>query len=164
MNDIVVWSIIGMILMALEIFGIPGIGILFTGFSAITVAFTIYLDAQLIDDIAAQLLYFFFYTVVWAAILWIPMNKFIQYNDNGDYTNIINTYATTHNDMKKGDFGEVMWSGTKVRAMIEEDNLDEEIPAKTTVKIASVIDGIFYITNNIRKETPENEIKNYHKK
>ena len=161
MNDIVIWSIIGMILMALEIFGVQGIGILFSGFSAITVAFMIYLDPELIDNIGTQLLYFFFYTVAWAMILWIPLNKFIRYSDNGDYNNIINTYATTNKDMTKGEFGEVIWSGTKIRAMIAKDNLDDKISDKTTVKVTAVINGIFYITNDIRKEAPDHKIKKY---
>ncbi len=159
MNDIIIWSLIGMVLMALEVFGVQGIGILFTGFSAITVAFMIYLDPELIDNIGIQLVYFFFYTVVWATILWIPLNKFIRYSDNGDYSNIINTYATTNKDMVKGKMGEVYWSGTKVRAMIAEDNPDNEIPTDTSVKISAVFDGVFYITNNIRKETSESDVK-----
>lgn len=159
MDDIIIWSLIGMALMVLEIFGLPGIGILFTGFSAITVAFLIYFNPDIIDDIGVQLLYFFFGTVGWAGLLWIPLNKFIRYSDNGDYSNIINTYATTNKRMIKNEFGEVSWSGTKVRAMIAEDNEDNEISEKTTVKIVNVIDGIFYITNNIRKENSETDTK-----
>lgn len=164
MNDIVIWSLIGMALMALEVFGVQGIGILFTGFSAITVAFMIYLNPDLIDNIGMQLMYFFFYTAVWAAVLWIPLNKFIRYSDNGDYSNIINTYATTNKDMIKGKIGEVIWSGTKVRAMIAKDNPDDTIPQNTSVKVASVIDGLFYITNNIRKEASEIDTKKTIKK
>jgi membrane protein implicated in regulation of membrane protease activity len=159
MNDIIIWSLIGMVLMALEVFGVQGIGILFTGFSAITVAFMVYLNPELIDNIGIQLVYFFFYTVVWAVVLWIPLNKFIRYSDNGDYSNIINTYATTNKDMVKGKIGEVYWSGTKVRAMIAEDNPDNEISINTSVKVSAVVDGLFYITNNIRKETAESDGK-----
>jgi membrane protein implicated in regulation of membrane protease activity len=153
MNDVITWSLIGMALMAFEIFGLQGIGILFTGFSAITVAFLIYLNPELNDNIGSQLLYFFFGTMGWAAILWIPFKKFIRYGDDGDYSNMIDTYATTNKDMVKDKIGDITWSGTRVRAMIADDNPDDMIPEKTTVKVVNVIDGLFYITNNIRKET-----------
>ena len=159
MDNIIIWSLIGMALMAIEIFGIQGIGILFTGFSAITVVFMIYLDPTLADDVGTQLFYFFLFTALWAAILWIPLNKFIRYSDNGDYSNIINTYATTNKDMIKGQIGEVVWSGTKVRAMIDGNNTEDIINDKTTVRITSVIDGLFYITSDIRKDTADNLIK-----
>ncbi len=145
MKDITTWTIIGMLLMSLEIFGLPGLGILFAGFSAITVAATIYFDPALIDDIGSQLVYFFIYTIMWTAILWFPLNKFIQYGDSGDYTNIIGTYATVNGMLVRGEVGEVSWSGTKVRAMIDPDSQIEEIADKTHVKVSAVVDGIFYI-------------------
>jgi membrane protein implicated in regulation of membrane protease activity len=152
MGDIVTWSLIGMLLMGLEIFGLQGIGILFTGFSAITVAFLIYLNPDMVDNIGLQLVYFFFCTAGWATILWLPLKKIIRYGDNGDYSNIINTYATTHKNMKKNEVGEVIWSGTRMRAMIDDENPEDFIPEKTTVKVIAVIDGLFYITSNLRKE------------
>ena len=159
MNDIVIWSLIGMALMALEIFGLQGIGILFTGFSAITVAFLIYINPDMVDNIGGQLLYFFFGTVGWAGVLWIPFKKFIRYGDDGDYSNIIDTYATTTKDMIKDKISYVTWSGTRVRAMIAHDNPDDIIPEKTSVKIVDVVDGLFYVTNYIRKETAPPKLK-----
>jgi hypothetical protein len=138
--------------MALEIFGVQGIGILFTGFAAITVAFLIYLDPYIIDNIAIQLVYFFFATIGWAAVLWFPLKKMIRYDDDGNYSHIINTYATTHMAMKKNEIGEVVWSGTRMRAMIVDDDPEDMIPEKVTVKIMAVIDGVFYVTTNLRKE------------
>lgn len=152
MSDIVTWSLIGIALMGLEMFGLQGIGILFTGFSAITVAFLIYLNPELSDNIGKQLVYFFFGTAGWAAVLWLPLKKFIRYGDNGDYSNIINTYATANTDMRKSIFGEVIWSGTRMRAMIDTECPDDFIADKTTVKVVSVIEGILYVTSNLRQE------------
>ncbi|MFT6071716.1 MAG: hypothetical protein ACJARD_001138 [Alphaproteobacteria bacterium] len=164
MSDIVIWSILGMVLMMLEIFGIQGIGVLFTGFSAITVSLLIYINPDLNSNIGLQLLYFFIFTAIWSAILWVPLKKFINYGDSGDYSNIIGTYANVSKDMEKGKVGEIIWSGTKVRAMIADENTKDQISAETSVKITSVIDGMFYVTENLRKENTETDNKGKPKK
>lgn len=153
MFDIVVWCIIGMVLMAVEMFGLPGIGILFSGFAAITVAFFIYLDPSLEGDVAFQLIYFFMSTTVWGALLWIPLSKLIYYGDEGNYENVIGTYATTSEDLIKGVRGKLLWSGTKVRAMVDDSCPEDIIPEKTTVRIVKVVDSVFYVTNEIRQSS-----------
>lgn len=150
MDDIVIWSFIGMVLMALEIFGIPGVGILFAGFAAITVAVLIYRDPSLNENIGWQLIYFFISTAFWSAVLWIPLNKWIDYsNKKDDYTNMIGSLATTNIEMAKGKKGEIFWSGTTVNAFIHPSCPDDIIAEKTEVKIVDVIDGAFYITTDI---------------
>jgi len=157
MNDTIIWSVLGIALMALEIFGLQGIGVLFTGFSAITVSFLIYLYPSLDSNISLQLIYFFIFTAVWAGILWIPLKNFFFYGQSGDYSNIIGTYATTHRALKRGEVGKVRWSGTIVRAVIAESSPNDVIGDKVNVKISFVEDGLFHVTENIRTETPQSE-------
>lgn len=145
LSGIALWTFIGIMLMALEIFGVPGIGILFAGFSAISVAVSIFFSPDLNDNIGSQLLYFLLFTAFWAAVLWIPLNKFINYDDDGNYSNIIGTYGTVIGYIAKDNVGEVSWSGTIKRAMIDASSEFEEFDDKTHVKISNVKDGIFYI-------------------
>ncbi len=134
------WLIAGMVCLALEAFGISGIGFLFAGLAAIVVAVFIELNIVETGAYIAQFAWFFGLTMVWASLLWNPMRRFkIGKNTEPAYQNIVgDTAVVIEAALEKGKRGQVRWSGTVMQAEIAEDEKTTRIEVGSHVHIHAV--------------------------
>lgn len=112
------WLILGAAMLAVEAFGVPGIGFLFAGLGAITTGILIESDIVALDNTLGQFAWFFATTVGWTALLWGPIKRFRTSRASGsDYNNMVGGTATVSGGgLVKGKLGKVLWSGTTMQA------------------------------------------------
>lgn len=138
LNDIpihILWLIVGSFFIALEAFGASGIGFLFAGLAAFVVALLIEFNVVSASAYIAQLGWFFGFTMLWAAILWKPMKRFrIGKGKPESFSNIVGEAAiVSGSGLKKGEIGQVKWSGTLMKAQLAEDEPLDLIGSGVTV-------------------------------
>lgn len=140
------WLCFGIILIILEIIcGWPTIALFFSGLACINVAMALIFNLVSKTNIIEQCIIFLGCTLVWLICFWRPAKKLLQQNNKNTYHNIIGTTAIVHQvDLKKGEIGEIKWSGTICKAMIIENNLDI-IPANSLVTITETQGNIFIV-------------------
>jgi membrane protein implicated in regulation of membrane protease activity len=143
-NPSSVWLIVGVLLIILEIVLFPGIGFLFAGLGAISVATG--LIAGWIDSLSAQFILFFLATGFWTAILWKPLKKFIGGKGSGFDDMVGSTAVVFGQSIEKGKMGEVKWSGAIMKCQLDPgaDGL-ERIDPETEVIITGVSKGVLMI-------------------
>jgi len=143
-NPSSVWLIAGAILIILEIVLFTGIGFLFAGLGAISVAGG--LIAGWIDSLSAQFILFFLATGFWTAVLWKPLKKFIEGKGSGFDDMVGSTAVVFGQSIEKGKMGEVKWSGTIMKCQLDPgaEGL-EMIDPETEVIITGVSKGILII-------------------
>lgn len=114
----VYWLLAGAVLLALEAFGIPGIGFLFAGIAAILVGALV--ELALIDplSIITQFGVFGLATVLFAILLWNKMKSWRMNPNAPQYSNMIGTEAVVTQELINDAIGEVRWSGALMRARI----------------------------------------------
>jgi membrane protein implicated in regulation of membrane protease activity len=139
-----IWLIAGALLIILEIALFPGIGFLFAGLGAISVAAV--LIAGWIDSLSAQLIVFFLATGFWTAILWKPLKKFIVGKGSGFDDMVGSTAVVFGQSIEKGKMGEVKWSGTIMKCQLDPGaEALEMIDPETEVIITGVSRGVLII-------------------
>lgn len=140
----------GVLLIIFELVLIPGIGFLFAGLGAISVA--VGLIAGGIDSLSAQFILFFVATALWTAILWKPLKKFIGGKGSGYDDMVGSTAVVFGQSIEKGKMGEVKWSGTIMKCQLdpEAEGLGM-IDPETEVIITGVSKGVLMI----REKSPD---------
>lgn len=114
------WLIAGVVFMALEALGAPGVGFLFAGLGAVTVGSTVYFGMVAEDATVLQFTLFFVATAAWAFLLWKPLQKFHLSNKPQGYSNMVgDTAYVGSSGLHMGKEGEVTWSGTIMKARLE---------------------------------------------
>jgi len=140
------WLIAGASLIAIEIFLVPGSGVLFAGLGAITVGGA--MVAGWVHGTENQFILCFLSTAVWAAILWKPLKKMMN-SDGSGYSDFIGQTAIVHGEpLEKGKRGELKWSGTIMSCEISPEESAEEILPDTEVTIIEVSQGILRVKKN----------------
>ncbi len=130
--------IFGAFMIAMEAF-LTGLGFLFVGLAAITVGLLISFVYLAENDYMLQLAWFLFFVAAWAAVLWYPLNRFLRYRTEAEYSNIIGDKAVVvKNDLVKGKSGQVRWSGTNMTARIDNSAQIEKITVDSEVEITSI--------------------------
>lgn len=114
----VYWLLAGAVLLALEAFGIPGIGFLFAGIAAILVGALV--ETALIDPFAivTQFGVFGLATVLFAVLLWNKMKSWRMNPNAPHYNNMVGTEAVVTQELINDATGEVRWSGALMRARL----------------------------------------------
>ena len=112
------WLLAGAVLLALEAFGIPGIGFLFAGIAGIAVGALV--ELGLIDPLAivTQFAVFFLVTALFAALLWNKMKNWRMNPNAPHYNNMVGTEAVVTQELINDAVGEVRWSGALMRARL----------------------------------------------
>ncbi|MFQ5483502.1 MAG: NfeD family protein, partial [Nitrospinaceae bacterium] len=105
-----IWLFFGVLLIFLEVFLMPGMGMIFAGLGAVTVGGI--LLTGWIDSASSQFILFFLATGVWAILLWKPLKKFIEGKDSGFDDMIGGTAVVYGAALENGKTGQVKWSGT----------------------------------------------------
>lgn len=116
------WLVAGAVMVAMEAFAIAGVGLLFAGFGALSVALII--ESDIVDEtsIIAQIAWWCAMTVVWAALLWRPLKHFYHRAPKQEYKNMVGSFATVgKGGLVANQEGEVRWSGTIMRARLAKD-------------------------------------------
>jgi membrane-bound ClpP family serine protease len=141
------WFIAGTIMVLIEVFAIPGLGFLFAGLAAITLGGLISFDVLNEVTTVAQLAYFFFFTSIWWAALWIPLRKFTKNKKGKTFENLVGTYGTVDdkNGLEAGKIGHIKWSGARMRAIIKKDSTTQKIEEGSTVWVHSQNDGVLEV-------------------
>lgn len=136
MSAFTLWLLAGIVFMAIEAIGIPGMGFLFAGLGALTVG--VWLNFASDTNTITQFVIFFGATTVWAGLLWKPLQKF-RVGKTGGYNNIIGDDAFVgEHGLKKGAVGEATWSGTIMKAELSPDASVESLSSGDTATIIAV--------------------------
>jgi membrane protein implicated in regulation of membrane protease activity len=139
MTASIYWLIVGVICLALEGFGISGIGFLFAGFAAFLVGILIETSLISVDAYIAQFAWFFACTALSAALLWKPMKNWRLTKRDASYSNMIGERALVHGaPLVKGKEGSVMWSGTPMIAELIGTSSVENVAMDETVIIKDI--------------------------
>jgi membrane protein implicated in regulation of membrane protease activity len=136
-----IWLIVGVAFVALEAFGISGIGFLFAGLAALCVGVIVELGVIGTDNQVLQGALFCGLTAAWAAVLWKPMRKFRMSfgKHSGGYSNMVGEIAIVSNaGLKAGAVGDVVWSGTIMKAELSKAAGEVEVAAGSAVVIKDV--------------------------
>ena len=146
------WLVIGVFLIIFEVTALPGIGFLFAGLGAITLGGLLTFSLIDINGWFEHTAYFFFFTTIWAVILWTPLKRALHKNKGG-YQNIVGTRAEMVEPLTSGKIGKVKWSGTLMRARISPDCQLDKIVEGETVWVVNNKGGVL----EIDIEEPEGE-------
>ncbi len=143
-NPSSIWLIIGALLIILEMVLFPGIGFLFAGLGAISVAAG--LMTGWMHSLSAQLILFFLATAFWTAILWKPLKKLMAGKESGFDDMVGSTAVVFDQSIEKGKIGKVKWSGAIMKCQLDSGAEGLEIIApETEVIITGVSKGILII-------------------
>lgn len=112
------WLIGGAVLLALEAFGIPGIGFLFLALGALLTGLGIELGLIGPADLLVQWVVFFLASSLFAIALWNRLKQWRMSPSSGDYQNMVGTEAVVTKTLSGDAEGEVRWSGTLMRARL----------------------------------------------
>jgi len=135
----ILWLIAGAVLLALEAFGLPGIGFMFAGLGAILTGVITELGGVAADDTVSQAAIFCASTILFALLLWKKIKAWRLNPKEKPYNNIIGDKAiVAEAGLKKGSTGQVRWSGTLMQAEIDEKESITDIAAGTHVHISAV--------------------------
>ncbi len=141
------WIAVGVTLMFLEmIMGFP-IVLFIAGLAALTTALAIYIWVNINDMFTYQIIVFLAAVPAWMGILWHPLKRALQKHKNtNNYSNIIGQTATVYeNDLMPGKMGQIWWSGTIVKALLDSTDPAEKIPSGGEVYIVEVKENIFIV-------------------
>ena len=117
-NPGVLWIVFAAALIVFEV-TVPGIGGLFSAVAALTIGALMILEIIVPQSFVEQLAYFFGFTILWAIILWKPLQKLMQGEE--PFSDIIGTRGIiAEGDLKKGKPGKVKWSGVNMNAELSE--------------------------------------------
>jgi membrane protein implicated in regulation of membrane protease activity len=134
------WLIAAAALMTLEAFGIPGIGFVFAGLSALLVAGVTLAGIFAEEQYVAQFSLWFALTAVLAALLWKPMKRWrVNPEASEQFSNMIGAAAVVCGGaLRRGHTGSAKWSGTTMRAELSDDAAVEELAEGETALIQEV--------------------------
>lgn len=125
-NPSLTWLAIGVVVIVLEFFAAPGLGIVFAGMGAIVVGAL--LEFGLIESFNAQLLTFAVATGLWALFLWKPLKRMIANKAAGKgESHIIGTEAIVAKGGVNKVAGNAKWSGTIMKARLAKDAKVEKL-------------------------------------
>ena len=142
MSPTILWLLGGAVFIALEIFGIPGIGFLFAGIAALIIGGAVELGFLDADSVLLQFVLFFAMSGASAAILWSKLKT----KSPEPYSNIVGTEAMVGVGGLVGNKeGQVKWSGTLMRAqLVENDGLDA-VAEGTAVTIERIEGNLVFV-------------------
>lgn len=135
----VMWMLVGAAFIALEAFGISGIGFFFAGLGALTLGGLMSFNVIYPESIYSQLSWFMGFSIIWTILLWKPLKKIMSSSEKDSFSNIIGTRGTVSGaPLQKGSVGRVRWSGTTMKAQVVSSAKVDTIDAGTDVWIHGI--------------------------
>lgn len=146
MTMALVWLIAAGVFLALEAFGLSGVGLLFLGLGALIAGIAIEYGGVGADAYVLQSAIFLVSSSVFAALLWKKLKNWRMKPEISEYSNMIGDSATVSGaGLKRGVRGQVQWSGTTMQAEIDRSETVPEFGAGVVVKIVQVKGNVLYI-------------------
>lgn len=142
------WLLAGAAFIAIEAFGVSGIGFFFAGLGALTVGIVIRLGIIDTGALLAQFAWFFALTAAWAALLWKPLRMFhtSRKGQLQPYNNMVgDTAKVGAGGLRKGHEGSAHWSGTIMRAEIAPEEMADFLSEGTPALIVRVEGNKLYL-------------------
>ncbi len=137
MSPTILWLIAGGFFIAIEIFGVPGIGFLFAGIGAMLMGGAIEFGIIAAENTSLQFTLFFAISCISAAMMW----KKLKTHRKPAYSNMIGTEAIVAAPGLVGNKeGQVKWSGTLMRARLV-PNAGYDAVAEDTAVIIKQVEG-----------------------
>lgn len=144
-NVMIIWFVAGAIMVALEAFLLPGIGLLFSGFAAITTGALLIMGLIPVENTSAQFTAFFIATAFWAIALWKPLKAYLCKAGSGKYHNIVGSDAVIElDDLQPGKEGQVKWSGTSMVAKLHHD-IHQPLKRGSVVEIIEIAGNVLIV-------------------
>jgi membrane protein implicated in regulation of membrane protease activity len=135
------WLALGAALIAVEAATVPGLGLFLGGLGALCTGIMVESGGVTDENAALQFACFFGFTTLWTALLWKPLMKFRQgsaQEKDREIGNVVGENAIVGEaGLKRGDTGQVRWSGTLVSAELDASADVEFLPAGSHVTITS---------------------------
>lgn len=148
-QTIIFWLALGVFLFTAEL-GVPGVGLMFAGFGALTVGMLLNFQIIPVDNILFQIVVFLGTSACWTFILWNPLKKLRLGKKKSSYSNIIGEVAIVGTkELTKGSVGEVLWSGTIMKAKLADSSIKDVVESGSNVKIEDIIGNILIVTPKI---------------
>lgn len=146
MTPSILWLAAGAAMLALEAFGVPGIGFLFAGLAAIIVGVAINSDVVGETAYVAQGALFFTFTAIFAALLWKKLKSWRVNPASKEYQNMVGDTATIAlSGLQKGALGQVRWSGTLMQAELDASEPAHGLPEGARVVITGVKGNVLVV-------------------
>lgn len=140
-NPALAWFLFGAALITIEVLTVPGIGLFLAGLGADGTAILIQSGLLSETAFALQFAAFFTLTSLFALLLWKPLQYYRSRKSPGSqsYHNLIGTTGTVASGgLAHGVTGQVIWSGTRMNAVIDSACPLETLPEGALVIIRSV--------------------------
>lgn len=149
-NPAYLWFGTGALLVIGEAMIGPGLGIFLGGLGAISAGILIEAGMVAADAMATQFTCFFGFTIIWTVVLWGPLKKFRTGKggkSSSNYSDVVGgTAIVSGQGLKRGETGQVAWSGTLMNAEIDDSAGVASLPAGAQVEIKSVSGNTFKVT------------------
>jgi len=143
-----IWLLTGALCFALEAMAVPGIGFLFAGFAAISVGGLINFDFLDPYSPLPQFAFFFVLIFVWAAVLWAPLASYKRRNKSDEYINVIGDAVVVKSRiLEKGKAGKVFWSGTIMKARLDEKDVQKVVKKDDEVYVKEIKSNMFIVSS-----------------
>ncbi len=141
------WLALAALFLALEAFGVMGVGLMFGGLAALLVGILIEFSVIGENQIVTQLAVWFGITALCAALLYKPMKRWRTTSKSGQhYDNIVgDTAIVTDGDLSRDAQGKVKWSGTVMNASIDPQASIDRFEDGQTVKVSEVRGNTFLV-------------------
>lgn len=140
------WLVAGIVFFIAEM-AIPGIGLLFAGFGALTVGMLLNFSFIEQSNTLLQALVFVVSTALWALVLWKPLQKLRMGKNKVPYNNIVGeTAVVSEKGISKAHGGEVVWSGAIMRAKFDDRTLVEQLEPGKQVIIKEITGNTLIVT------------------
>ena len=144
-TPLILWLVFGVALLIAEAV-VAGFGFLFAGCGALTVGLLLNLGVISIDDSLVQFVVFFATTALWALLLWKPVQKLKNSKNKTSYNNIIGQIVeVVNNGLSKDNYGEVLWSGTVMRAKLAHNSSVESVEIGAKMLVQDIIGNVLII-------------------
>jgi membrane protein implicated in regulation of membrane protease activity len=134
------WLIVGALCLAAEAFGVPGVGFLFAGLSAVVVGALVHFDLIGMDHYTVQVGVFFATSALLALVLWKKLKAWRTNPRAGaEFHNIVGDGATAgKGGLVKGRTGQASWSGTTMMAILADNVSVERVAEGELLEIVAV--------------------------
>jgi len=144
------WLFAGALIIILEAFVGSGLGLFLGGIGALCTSLVIKAEWVGSSDIGAQFAWCFGFTIAWTGILWRPMRKFrMKKKRSTDMktNNLIGeTAIVAKGGLRRGEVGQVLWSGTLMNAELE-PSAGADLAEGAKVSIHAVSGNILKVTS-----------------
>lgn len=126
LNPSYIWLVAGVLVIVIEFFVAPGLGIVFAGMGAIVVGAL--LELGVIESVTSQIISFAVATALWALLLWKPLKRALANKAAGKgESHIIGTTAIVAKGGVNKVAGNAKWSGTIMKARLAKDAKIEKL-------------------------------------